>query len=173
MVSNEEISQKLRNKREGKSLNGYLVCNNCGGYYELQPGESWKDFDTECGCGGQLVQSAANSLLPPETYMSEEEYEHKMYSTEILIAYIAFFLFWPLSVVLGIYLLTRDNQRARFHGKILLALSIIPIFIIAISALLIYRAYFSYSPVDPATDLSSVRSMQLFATCLLNLNIMF
>jgi hypothetical protein len=27
MVANEEIAMRLRNKREGKSLNGYLVCN--------------------------------------------------------------------------------------------------------------------------------------------------
>jgi hypothetical protein len=169
MVSNEEISQKLRNKREGKSLNSYLVCNNCGGYYELQQGESWKDFDTECQCGGQLVQNATDSLFPPEAYMSEEEYEHKMYSTEILIAYIALIFFWPISLVLGIYLLTRDNQRARFHGKVLLFISIIPIFVMAIAGLLIYRAYFSYSPVDPATDLASVRpsihSTRLILTC--------
>ncbi|EKF84765.1 hypothetical protein [Methanobacterium formicicum] len=92
MVSNDEINLRLRNKREGKSLNGYLVCNNCGGYYELQPGESWKDFDTECECGGQLVQSADESLIR-ESNLSEEEYEHKRYGTEILIAYVAFFFF--------------------------------------------------------------------------------
>ena len=81
MVSNDEITLRLRNKREGKSLNCYLVCNNCGGYYELQQGESWKDFDTECECGGQLVQSYTDSLLP-EAYLSEEEYERKLYGTE-------------------------------------------------------------------------------------------
>lgn len=60
MASNEEIRQGPRNRREGKSLNGYLVCNNCGGYYELQPGESWKDFDKECDCGGQFIQNITN-----------------------------------------------------------------------------------------------------------------
>lgn len=168
MVSNEEISQRLRNKREGKSLNGYLVCSKCGGYYELQPSESWKDFNTECECGGQLVQSATDSLMPSKVYrMSEEEYEHQMYSTEILIAYIAFFLFWPISFVLALYLITRDNKRAKFHGKLLLLISIIPIFVIAIAALLIYRAYFSQPAVNPAVDINSVRSMQLFITCFL------
>lgn len=162
MVSNEEISQRLRAKREGKPLNGYLVCNNCGGYYELQPGESWKDFDTECGCGGQLVQSATDSLS-----LSEEEYERKMYETEILIAYIAFFFFWPISFILAIYLLTRANKRARFHAKILLLISIIPVFIIAISALIIYRTYFSYHDVSQFQDINSVRSAQLFFTCFL------
>jgi hypothetical protein len=72
MVSNEEISQKLRNRREGKAINGYLICNTCGGYYELQLGESPEDFDLECGCGGRLIQNTTDSLLPPEEYLSEE-----------------------------------------------------------------------------------------------------
>nr|WP_319374455.1 hypothetical protein [uncultured Methanobacterium sp.] len=33
---------------------GYLVCNNCREYYELQPGESPNDFTDECKCGGKL-----------------------------------------------------------------------------------------------------------------------
>jgi hypothetical protein len=32
---------------------GYLECEKCGGYYELQPGESPKDFE-KCQCGGDL-----------------------------------------------------------------------------------------------------------------------
>lgn len=32
---------------------GYLVCSECGGYYELQEGESPEDF-SECECGGKL-----------------------------------------------------------------------------------------------------------------------
>jgi hypothetical protein len=32
---------------------GYLVCDNCGGYYELQPGETPEDFTDECECGGK------------------------------------------------------------------------------------------------------------------------
>jgi len=32
---------------------GYLVCNKCGGTYELQEGESADDFD-KCECGGKL-----------------------------------------------------------------------------------------------------------------------
>lgn len=33
---------------------GFLVCNKCGGYYELQEGESQDDFDLKCECGGIL-----------------------------------------------------------------------------------------------------------------------
>ncbi|HML05988.1 MAG TPA: M48 family metallopeptidase [Methanobacterium sp.] len=34
--------------------NGYLVCDKCNGYYELQPGESPADFTDKCECGGKL-----------------------------------------------------------------------------------------------------------------------
>ena len=36
---------------------GYLICKKCGGYYELQPGESPDDFSDECECGGELIYS--------------------------------------------------------------------------------------------------------------------
>jgi hypothetical protein len=32
----------------------YLVCDKCGGHYELQPGELPRDFDDKCDCGGEL-----------------------------------------------------------------------------------------------------------------------
>jgi heat shock protein HtpX len=31
-----------------------LVCDACGGYYELQPDEASDDFSDECECGGKL-----------------------------------------------------------------------------------------------------------------------
>jgi ribosomal protein L40E len=33
---------------------GYLICDKCGGYYELQSGEKPEDFDLTCDCGGKL-----------------------------------------------------------------------------------------------------------------------
>ena len=33
---------------------GFLICNKCGGYYELQEGESPEDFAGKCDCGGDL-----------------------------------------------------------------------------------------------------------------------
>lgn len=33
---------------------GYLICDKCESYYELQPGESPKNFDLTCDCGGEL-----------------------------------------------------------------------------------------------------------------------
>jgi hypothetical protein len=40
---------------------GYLECEKCGGYYELQPGESPEDFE-ECECGGNLKFSKVSPL---------------------------------------------------------------------------------------------------------------
>lgn len=33
---------------------GYLVCQKCGNYYQLEPGESPDDFTDKCDCDGQL-----------------------------------------------------------------------------------------------------------------------
>ena len=41
---------------------GYLVCEKCGGYYQLQPGESPEDFSDTCECGGTLKFSEVLSL---------------------------------------------------------------------------------------------------------------
>jgi hypothetical protein len=32
----------------------YLVCDKCGGHYELQQGEKAENFDLKCECGGKL-----------------------------------------------------------------------------------------------------------------------
>lgn len=43
---------------------GYLVCGNCGGYYELQEGENPEDFDDKCECGGKLRYSEKIDISP-------------------------------------------------------------------------------------------------------------
>jgi len=35
-------------------MGGYLLCDKCNEYYELQPGELPNDFSDECNCGGNL-----------------------------------------------------------------------------------------------------------------------
>jgi|GEM_PF-3069041 len=50
MVSTNEIKKRLEAR---KSKQGFLLCDICGGFYELQDGESPGDFDT-CQCGGKL-----------------------------------------------------------------------------------------------------------------------
>lgn len=43
-----------RDSQATSKENGYLVCDNCGGYYELQEGESPEKFDLSCDCGGKI-----------------------------------------------------------------------------------------------------------------------
>jgi Mg2+ and Co2+ transporter CorA len=50
MVSTNEIKKRLEAR---KSKQGFLLCDNCGGFYELQEEESPGDFET-CQCGGKL-----------------------------------------------------------------------------------------------------------------------
>jgi hypothetical protein len=51
----------------------YLICENCGGYYELQDGESKDDFDG-CHCGGRLnCTSSLNTVFHDEEYQPKEE----------------------------------------------------------------------------------------------------
>lgn len=153
MVSNDEISQRLRSKREGSPLN-YLVCNKCGGYYELQPGESPEEFNLECECGGHLVQSASDSLVSYED-------EYKDYGTAILVSYVLLIFGGIPALIGGFYLITRDNERARLHGKIIIVIGIIIALICivyVIQALLLYNTYFhGPTTLNSSSDLASVR----------------
>lgn len=51
MVSSREYL--MENGIDNMSMNGYLICENCNGYYQLQEGETPSDFDF-CECGGHL-----------------------------------------------------------------------------------------------------------------------
>ena len=44
---------------------GYLVCQNCGGYYKLKKDESAEDF-VACQCYGQLVYVESLEDIPKE-----------------------------------------------------------------------------------------------------------
>jgi hypothetical protein len=45
------VFEKKQTKNDNQ--NGFLICIECNGYYELQEGESLKDFEC-CECGGTL-----------------------------------------------------------------------------------------------------------------------
>lgn len=68
MVSFGNIKQKLGrgSKGEGKSKEGYLVCDECGGYYELKSGESLEDF-VACECGGKLKHKKTFAISSDDT----------------------------------------------------------------------------------------------------------
>lgn len=45
---------------------GYLKCEKCGGYYELQKGESPDDFQDKCECGGNLNYVESLDMNKPD-----------------------------------------------------------------------------------------------------------
>ena len=47
------IGKKIPKNKTAESM-GYLICDKCGGYYELQEGEFQDSFDKNCDCGGKL-----------------------------------------------------------------------------------------------------------------------
>jgi hypothetical protein len=55
---------------------GYLICEKCGGYYELQKGESLSDFDC-CQCGGKL-EYYEGSLQEKILDNNPLKYNHKL-----------------------------------------------------------------------------------------------
>ncbi len=64
--SSDAIKEKLRQKRKIRNeTRGYLFCENCKGYYELQPGESAGDFES-CQCGGELKHRKTLNITKDE-----------------------------------------------------------------------------------------------------------
>jgi hypothetical protein len=61
----------IRNYQTNRKINGYLVCNKCGAYYELKEGESPDDFTDECDCGGKLQHK--KSLKTPMKFSIDKK----------------------------------------------------------------------------------------------------
>jgi|GEM_PF-3601444 len=85
MVSNDEIKSRLMERKE---RNGYLVCDNCHGVYELQAGEKPDDFSDECECGGQLYFTKTISKIP----MSNHSRNKKIIENGLIIFVVLFCL---------------------------------------------------------------------------------
>ncbi|BDZ68605.1 zinc ribbon domain-containing protein [Methanobacterium ferruginis] len=50
---------------------GYLVCQNCKGYYELEEDEKPEDFDDECECGGILFFLDSDEQIDDDLLFNE------------------------------------------------------------------------------------------------------
>lgn len=135
MVTNDEITQRLRNKREGISNHGYLVCDTCHSYYKLKPGEKIQDFDCNCDCGGTLEYF---DYFP---YSDDNGFDNESTSDLVYIGYLSIVIFAFAAIIIGIILYKRGG-RDKSHGIIILAItSVLVLPILLISILLIYRAY--------------------------------
>ncbi len=85
-----------------------MRCPNCGA--EVKPGDI---FCSECG-----------TKMGVE-YKEVSEGNPHMVAT--VLGYIFGFLGGWLGFVFGVYLLTRDHPRAKFHGKVILVLTVVMI----------------------------------------------
>lgn len=62
----------------------YLQCKACGGYYELQEGESPEDYDL-CYCGGELEHHLSPHDVIKQSYTEEKEYKRQKNKKLLLI----------------------------------------------------------------------------------------
>jgi len=65
------IGNSIKKYQINKNFNGYLVCDKCGAYYELQEEESSDDFSMECECGGHLQHK--KTIQPPKKYTVDKK----------------------------------------------------------------------------------------------------
>ena len=73
---------------------GYLICDKCGGYYELQPGESPEDFDLTCNCGGELkyYKSIDDEDIENSDHTGINDGKSSQYNNILIIGLIIFFV---------------------------------------------------------------------------------
>ncbi|AEG17290.1 hypothetical protein [Methanobacterium paludis] len=113
---------------------GYLICKKCGGYYELQPGESPEDFDS-CQCGGKLEYYAlqnhekdpntAKNLPEVHEVKSVPQSAHTDNSTILKIVALAVILYLLLNffpAVIGLFYLGLYRSSADGSGNSLFVL---------------------------------------------------
>jgi hypothetical protein len=99
----------------------YLVCDECGGYYELQEGESPDDFDF-CHCGGELslLKTANDNMITNRGSLTENK---RINWLGVAIGSLFFFLSCFSVIMMGLVLSFQEIN------VILIALSIISGFI--------------------------------------------
>jgi len=89
----------------------YLICEKCGGYYELEEGESHDKF-SECQCGGKLRYS--ESLYGKSNNKSlRSVWNEQTITIKILVSVISVFLIVGL-IWMGMYLMFPHYESADF-----------------------------------------------------------
>lgn len=124
MVSNDEIRLRLEAKRTGQDSEdlqkiqesyehgGYLICGQCGSYYELQPGKSPEDFSLDCDCGEKLVYQESLNVIEKETPKSKSSSNSIILMVILGIGFVFAFLFFitPLISIFYIMLLSTSVE---------------------------------------------------------------
>jgi hypothetical protein len=105
---------------------GYLECEKCGGYYELQPGESPKDFE-KCQCGGNLrhVKQLVISSIKSEDITNDKHSFREKLNNKIKWTYIGYGTFISILITLSGSLTLQHMPLDHEIGFILTAISLI------------------------------------------------
>ncbi|WP_424353783.1 hypothetical protein [Methanobacterium sp. MBAC-LM] len=111
---------------------GYLVCKDCGNYYELQPGETANDYD-RCRCGGKLIyRKYLNSGIDDFNVSSHEKsFKSKLNSSKmikplglgILFIFGLLIKFHAFNYI--IYYFARSNSNFLFSSPVYIVLLIV------------------------------------------------
>jgi len=88
-----DISKLINGTPKQETSHGYLYCQECGGYYQLQPGESPDDFTDKCECGGKLKYQ--------ESIHPVKDDKNKFWRNIISCAIFGFILFFGLKMVVA------------------------------------------------------------------------
>lgn len=87
--------------------NGSLVCKKCGGYYELQYGESPDDFTGKCECGGTLKYLENPNFSDKEPVEKKKTSSPKKYlraPVALILVSLGFMMYGSdLGLILGIF----------------------------------------------------------------------
>ncbi|ADZ09385.1 hypothetical protein Metbo_1141 [Methanobacterium lacus] len=131
----------------------YLVCDKCGGYYELQPGESPDDFD-RCECGGKLkyltnldylsddfsdYSSSDNSIDAfPKSTLNEREFIKLFWELPIICFFmVGFFVMTYGLSVLSFQFINMHNFMNDFYTAIFIFLILIFFIILCLVGVLV------------------------------------
>ena len=77
----------------------YLYCDECNGYYVLNPGESPEDFSDKCECGGHLILGEMAEKTEEEKL---KELADKQVASERNREFVSFSIGFYTAVVIGI-----------------------------------------------------------------------
>lgn len=125
----------------GVKLEETNFCPGCG--YKNEPGSKFCS-----NCGASLTLTSPNTMPNMnQNYVNPEMTD--AHSAVAIIGYIFAILGGWIGLIIGIYLITRENPTAKRNGKIIIIISIVmAILWIVIGALIGLATYSSYNPYN-------------------------
>jgi hypothetical protein len=111
---------------------GYLVCKDCGNYYELQPGETANDYD-RCQCGGKLIyRKNLNSDIDDFNVSSHEKSSKNKLNSSKMIKPLGLGILFIFGLLIKfhafnyiIYYFARSNSNFLFSSPVYMVLLIV------------------------------------------------